>query len=109
MRAGATGLGASDAASRYEEAIARARTHLAATTHGMMLTPGDNQGDDGHGYHWRVRVVRVGATTIQQTGMARRPPVPVALYQVSVRISWGSGDTVRDVVLETDQVGAGTR
>jgi general secretion pathway protein I len=109
MRAGASGLNATDTASRYEEAVARARSHLDAVTHGMVLAPRDNRGDDGHGYHWRVRVVQVAATTIQQNGVARRPPVPVALYRVSVWISWGTGNTTREVVLDTEQVGAASR
>jgi general secretion pathway protein I len=106
MRAGAAGLSATDTASRYEEAVARARSHLEAASHGTRLIPSDNQGSDGGGFRWRVRVARVAATAIQPFGPGLRPPVPVALYQISVWIFWGSGGAVRAVRLDTDQVEA---
>jgi general secretion pathway protein I len=109
MQAGAGGLRATHAAARYEEAIARARSHLAAATHGAPLVPGDNQGDDGGGYHWRVRVTPAATTTLQRIGGVRRPATPITLYAVSVWISWREGAATRDVRLDTEQIGVAGR
>jgi len=48
------GLRSADVAGRYEEAIARARSRLAAL--GTNIVAGDTQGDDGGSYHWHLRV-----------------------------------------------------
>jgi general secretion pathway protein I len=106
MRAGASGLAATRAATQYEQAISRAQSRLDAATHGSVLTPADNQGDDGGGFHWRVRITPVASTAIRQLGTIPRPPLPVTLYAVTVWISWQDGDTTRDVQLTTEQVGA---
>lgn len=106
MRAGASGLAATRAATHYEQAISRAQSHLAAATHGSALVPADNQGDDGGGFHWRVRITPIASTAIRQLGTIPRQPLPVTLYSVTVWISWQDGDTTRDVQLTTEQVGA---
>lgn len=106
-RAAAGGLTATRVAIRYEEAVARARSHLAATTYGAPIAAGDHQGDDGGGFHWRVRVAPIAATTIQPLGTVKRPGMPVTLYSVSVWITWRDGDANRDVRLDTEQIGQG--
>lgn len=56
FRATGSGLGSARAASRYEEAVVRARSHLAAIGHDAALVAGDASGDDGGGFQWRLSV-----------------------------------------------------
>lgn len=105
-QAGGSGLAATRAATRYEEAIARAQSHLAAATHGAPPTPADNQGDDGGGYHWRVRITPMAKTALRQFGSIPRRSLPVTLYSVTVWISWRDGFTTRHVQLDSSQIGA---
>jgi general secretion pathway protein I len=108
MRASVSGLSATRVATRYEEAVARARSHLTAVTHGAMLVPGDNQGDDG-GFHWRVRVTPIATITSQPLSPLRQSNVPTTLYAVSVWIIWRDGGTSREVRLDTEQIGRAGR
>lgn len=105
LQAGASGLNATRTASLYQEAVARARSHLDAAVHGPALVPGDNQGDDGGGYHWRVRVAPSATTTLQPHGTSGRSGLPVTLYAISVWIAWRDGNGSRDVRLDTEQIG----
>ena len=61
FRAGSGGLFAVDAATRAEEAVQRAQSHLAALGHNAALTEGEFTGDDGGGYRWRLRVKPVNS------------------------------------------------
>src|SRR4051794_24556647 len=54
--AGAAALNSVHTAARYREAMARAQSRLALATHGGALAPGDWQGDDDGGFHWRLHV-----------------------------------------------------
>ncbi len=103
LRSGASALTATRTATRYEEAVARARSHLAATLHGAPLAARENRGDDGGGFFWRERIAAGGAVS-SKPGAA-----PMTLYEVSVAISWHDGGAQRDVQLTTQQVGAGAR
>ena len=105
LRGGGAGLAATDTAARYEDAVSRAQSRLADATRGGVLTARDNQGDDGRGFHWRVRVTPVASTMIRQPGPGVRSSMPATLYQVSVWVSWGDGMGERLVDLETEQVG----
>jgi type II secretory pathway pseudopilin PulG len=108
-QAGAVGLGATQAATRYEEALARARSRLDAATHGAALVAGDNRGSDGGGFSWRVRVSPVATATLSQFGNIPRPSVPMTLYAVTVWIGGRQGDLTRDVRLDTRQIGRNER
>jgi general secretion pathway protein I len=85
------GLRTAQVAGRYEEAVMRAQSHLAALTAGS-LTPGDRQGEDGNGFHWRVRINPVGLAGSS------------ALYAVYVSISWIDG-SLRSVQLDSERIG----
>ena len=89
------GLYGAQTAARYEEAVTRAQSHLAALTAGS-LAPGDRQGDDGNGFHWRERITPVETTA------------PAALYAVSVAVSWTDGSR-RTVELDSERIGAAPR
>src|SRR5271165_4372319 len=56
FQAGSTGLFAVDSAAHAEEALQRAQSHLAALSRDAALVEGDQSGDDGGGYRWRLVV-----------------------------------------------------
>jgi general secretion pathway protein I len=96
----AGGLRSTQVAGRYEEAVARARSHLAAMGTNSSLIPGKREGDDGDGFHWQVQV--------RPLATARAAGGPVELYAVSVAVSWmdGATDGSRRVVqLNSDRIG----
>jgi general secretion pathway protein I len=95
-------LRASHTAAQYDEAVARARSHLAMATNGGALMPGDWNGDDGGGYHWRLHVAPIASTTAHA---AAGSSVPLVLYSVSVTVSWPDGDQSREVRLVSEQIG----
>jgi general secretion pathway protein I len=86
------GLRATQAAGRTEEALARARSRLAALE-AMPLAPSDQRGDDGGGYAWRLRIVPEATSG------------GLTLYAVTVAIGWRDGGTPREVRLETQRLG----
>jgi general secretion pathway protein I len=103
-----SGLHATQTAGMYDQAIVRAKSHLAGATHGTKLSAGDWRGDDGGGFHWRLLVAPVASASVRQAGVVgprAAASVPVVLYAVSVWVSWNDGSTARDVRLDTEQVG----
>ncbi len=108
-----SGLSQTETSMLYNQAIVRAKSHLAAATHGVRLQAGDTSGDDGGGFQWRVHVAQLATTpappsAAQPAGAAGPRPnvsVPVVLYAVSVWIAWNDGGTERQVRLDTEQVG----
>jgi prepilin-type N-terminal cleavage/methylation domain-containing protein len=108
FEAAGSGLRATQTASMYDQAIARAKSRLAAATHGTRLAPTDQRGDDGGGFRWRVRVAPVASTMLRPLGLAgprASTSFPVVLYAVIVWVAWDDGGTERQVQLETEQVG----
>jgi general secretion pathway protein I len=95
-------LRASRTAARYDEAVMRARSHLAMATEGGTLMPGDWQGDDGGGYRWHLQVTTAALAAAHPNGGLVGPS---ALYAVTVWISWSDGDQSRDVRLDTEKMG----
>ena len=89
---------------RTEEALARARSHLATVGHGVALRPTTQEGDDGSSYHWSLRIAPQ-----QSAAGSGGPQAPrLVLYAVQVTESWpdpGSGDGTRAVVLRTERLG----
>ena len=96
VHAGVEGLRASSLSARYQEALARAQSHLAAAVDASQ--PGDRQGDEGDGFHWHVRTVPLAHITTSNG--------PATLLGVSVAISWGPPPG-RSVHLDTEQVAGG--
>jgi prepilin-type N-terminal cleavage/methylation domain-containing protein len=108
FEAAGSGLRETQTASRYDQAIVRAKSRLAAATHGTKLAAGDWRGDDGGGFRWRLHVAPVATAALQPAGLVgprRAASIPVVLYAVSVWIGWDDGGTERDVRLDTQQVG----
>lgn len=103
-----TGLHATQTATKYDQAMVRAKSRLAAAVHGTRLVPADRRGDDGGGYWWRVRVAPVASASVRPVGLVgprAASSIPVVLYGVSVWIGWNDGGTDRQVRLDTEQVG----
>ena len=108
MVAVGSGLHATQTASMYDQAIVRAKSRLAAATHGTKLAPEDRRGDDGGGFRWRLRVVPVASAAVRPIGLVgprAAASIGVVLYGVSVWIAWNDGSTEREVRLDTQQVG----
>ncbi len=87
-----TGLRATQAATRTEEALARARSRLAALG-ATPIAPTDRRGDDGGGFAWRLRVVPAATSG------------GLTLFNVTVVVGWRDGGTPREVRLETQRLG----
>jgi hypothetical protein len=92
------GLVGTRLAARTDEAVARARSRLAAVCEGP-LTLGEQSGDDGGGYTWRTRINRA-ATEIVQHGDAD-PPVRADLLAVRVTVSWAGPLRPHQISLES--------
>jgi prepilin-type N-terminal cleavage/methylation domain-containing protein len=108
FEAAGSGLHETQTASMYDQAVVRAKSRLAAATHGTKLAAGDWRGDDGGGFRWRLHVVPVASASLRPTGVVgprAAASVPVVLYAVSVWIGWNDGGSERDVRLDTEQVG----
>lgn len=107
MQAVGTGLHATRTASMVDQAIVRAKSHLAAAAYGTRLVPGDTRGDDGGGFRWRLRIVPVASAAVRPLLAGPRAPsaVAVTLYGISVWIAWNEGGRERAVHLYTEQVG----
>ena len=121
----AEGLRASRTALSYEEAIARARSHLAASA--VAPVPGDEQGDDGSGFRWRV-LIRPAGSFHRRVEAPGRPAQPqqrsvsgqsagaiggvgggqagtgVTLYAITVWITWREAGQTREVRLDSESL-----
>jgi general secretion pathway protein I len=104
FRAGSGGLFAVDAATRMEEAVQRAQSHLAAVGRNAALTEGEFTGDDGGGYSWRLRITPVSSR--QEAGQDGLNPTATTLFDVEVAISWPAGVGERSIVLRTLRLGS---
>lgn len=103
FHAGSGGLFAVDTATRAEEAVQRAQSHLAAVGRDAALTQGDFTDDDGGGYRWRLRVRPLVAR--QVTTPDGNTAGFATLFDVEVSISWPGRSGDRSVVLKTLRLG----
>ena len=103
FQAGSGGLFAVDTAARAEEAVQRARSHLAAVGRDAALVQGEFTDDDGAGYRWRLRVRPVA--TRQVLAPDGNSTAAATLYDVEVAISWPGRSGDRSVVLKTLRLG----
>jgi len=89
------GLRATSLANRYEQAVARARSHLATVGgRAARLVPGIEEGDDGSGFRWQVQVTPISAGAA--AGPSRQA---LFLYRVTVTESWEDSRGERSVQL----------
>ena len=102
------GLRATRTASDYQEAISLAKSHLAAVRE-SGLAGRELQGDDGHGFTWKLRIAPAGTVTLPRNpelDPADAPVLQATLYSVSVTVLWKSDGGERQVRLESARVGA---
>lgn len=98
----AGGVRATGTAARYEAALARAQSRLAAYGATARLVPGDESGDDGGGYTWRVQVRQ--AASAPYAGVppdAARTAPRAALFSIAVTVVWRMDGGERQVTLST--------
>src|SRR5579864_2641394 len=101
FQAGSTGLFAVDTASRADEALERAQSHLAALGAGAAMIPGDSEGDDGGGYRWHLHVRPISSRGLPpQDGSSGGI---LTLFDVEVSITWPTGHHQREVVLKSQR------
>ena len=102
FHAGSTGLFAVDAASRADEALERAQSHLAAVGAGASLIAGDTEGDDGGGFRWHLHVQPIASRPLppQDSG----PAATVTLFDIEISITWPARHHPRAVVLRSERL-----
>jgi len=110
FRAATGGMTAVATAGRYEEAVSRAKSHLAAIGHDGPLSETETEGDDGGGYHWRIHIVPLAsaapAANGPQPAFLQAPGRKPTLFSVEVGISWSDGGRSREFLLQTQRLGA---
>lgn len=99
----AGGLQSARVSGHYQEALSRARSRLAAL--GAAVVPGDQQGDDGGGFSWRVRITPLATAGRAREGVDPERPGRAVLLGVTVRIAWRMDGGEREVTLATERVG----
>lgn len=101
VRVATEGARSTAVATRYQDGVSRARSHLDRTS--AELSPGEREGDDGGGYRWRVWI-RASGSTGKQDAAGRQLPgndsVVVTLYATTVWITWR--DSAADRVVRLD-------
>ena len=109
------GIRSTRIADRTQEALSRAQSHLATIGHGTPLRAQTQEGEDGHGYHWRLHIAPLQSTTIGSSSnhggvqtLSSQSPLAV-LYSVQLTESWSdeasAGDHTRAVTLSTERLG----
>jgi general secretion pathway protein I len=98
-----SGLRSTRVADRTEEALSRARSHLATIGHGVALRTTTQEGEDGSLYHWRIAVVPLQSAPSGASGGQAAPKL--VLYGVTVEESWPDGEATRRVTLRTQRLG----
>ncbi|HVJ51943.1 MAG TPA: prepilin-type N-terminal cleavage/methylation domain-containing protein [Aliidongia sp.] len=109
FKAATGGLFAVATAGKYEEAMSRAKSHLAALGHDNPLTAGDFEGDDGSDFHWSIHVAQIATVKPSEQLLRTVPQIASrmpALYEVDVAISWTEGGRKRQVQLRSKRLDA---
>lgn len=91
-KAGFSGVAEDVTAARYQEAVVRAQSHLAALGTLTELQPEELSGNDGGGFHWRIHIA------------AGPSAGTLTLYNVQVTEGFGT----RAVTLTTKRLGPST-
>ena len=98
FEAAGSGLHATRTASMYDQAIVRAKSRLAAATHGTRLAPATGAAMTAAAFGgdcaWRPSRPRHCVRSAWRA--SRRRVLPVVLYGVSVWVGWNDGGTERD-------------
>jgi general secretion pathway protein I len=87
-------------ADRSSEALTRARSHLAAVGHGIPLRTQTQEGDDGGGFSWSLRIRPLQSASMIQ-GSDPQHPSRETLFEIRVTESWEGPQGQRGVTLTT--------
>lgn len=98
----AGGLQSARVAAHTQEALSRAKSRLAVLD--VALRPGEQQGDDGGGFAWRMLVMPVATAAAAREGDPPRIGRAV-LYRATATISWTMDGGSRSVALTTTRLG----
>jgi len=112
FRGAVEGLGSVQVADRLQEALTRAQSHLAVVGHGLVPRPLTQEGDDGSGFHWQLRIAPIGSEAVVAANSDASSAATVTLYEATVTESWsesrGAEDTDehrRSIHLSTEVLG----
>ncbi len=100
----AGGLRSARVAGHVQEALSRARSHLVAAA--LAPAAGEQQGEDGGGYAWRVTTAPVRTAAPGRQGVDPPRIGRAVLYAVRVRVSWSLDGGPHEVTLTTQALGA---
>lgn len=107
MQGAGGGLQAAHVAAHTQQALSRARSHLAASA--LALAPGEQGGDDGGGYAWRATITRLlAAAPARSDGGQDATRRPLVLYSLRVTVAWTMDGGRREVSLDTFRLGQAT-
>ena len=93
--------GAAHLAGNYEEAVSRAKSHMASLGRESEIAPGEQSGDDGGGFRWRVKITPSAVAQPPQDATAN---TRLTLFDVEVSVSWADGGRPHAVVLHTQRL-----
>ena len=96
-----SGLKSARIAAHYQEAVSRARSHLAGLL-AQNFAAGTQTGDDGGGFTWQTQESPL-ATVAVPAGQGNGRPV---LYALRVTVSWDLDGATRAVTLHSERLGS---
>jgi len=102
FQAASSSGGAAHLAGNYEEAVSRAKSHMASLGRESDIAPGEQSGDDGGGFRWRVKITPSAVAQPPQDGQV--PNARLTLFDVEVSVSWADGGRPHAVVLHTQRL-----
>lgn len=101
----ANSLTATGASGRYDEALSRARSHLATVGHGIPLNAMSQRGEEGHDFRWEIVISPIATAPSRPPDEDGQAAPPVTLYAVQVTESWEDSNGLRQVRLFTRRIG----
>lgn len=105
FRAASESIQATATAAHYQEAVSRARSHLDGAA--ANIVPGEQDGDDGGGFRWRVLsrpIDSTGKKDASGTAIASDESLVVSLYAITVWVTWQDGKQTRNVRLDSERL-----
>ncbi len=100
------GLRTAAVADHVQEALVLARSHMAearvAVASGSVVAQSEQQGDDGHGFHWMVQIRPTASVTLPRGDDAQpgAPATKATLFAIGITVSWTGDGGRRQVHLD---------